>query len=322
MEFRKLILENPLDCLLIDGALATELERRGCHLDTNLWSADVLIKNPKLIHDVHLEYFLAGADIAITSSYQASLPTLENTGLSPSEAVGIVQRSVQLARDARVDTIALQPDRKLLVAGSVGPYGAHLADGSEYRGDYRLSQEEFLAFHRSRFETLIAAGVDLLAMETLPSFREALALKSLLEDYPHMPAWFSFTLRDGMHISDGTSLEEVVKVLNTCDQIAALGVNCSPPSLATEALQNLARLTKKPLVVYPNSGEVYDASSKTWSHEGNQMTKIEELAQRWYELGARLIGGCCRTTPEDIQNIRRTLEPIGKKTDGAKIFSI
>ena len=117
-----------------------------------------------------------------------------------------------------------------------------------------------------------------------------------------------------MHISDGTSLEEVVEVLNTSDQVVAIGVNCSPPGLATEALQNLARLTKKPLVVYPNSGEVYDASNKTWNHEGNRMAKIEELAPRWYELGARLIGGCCRTTPEDIQNIRRALEPIVQHT--------
>ena len=314
MEFRKLILEDPLDCLLVDGALATELERRGCDLNSKLWSADVLIKNPKLIHDVHLEYFLAGADIAITSSYQAALPSLESAGLSPSEAAEIIQKSVRLAQQARIEAISLQPGRKLLVAGSVGPYGAYLADGSEYRGDYQLSTEEFVAFHRSRMEALITGGVDILVMETIPSFRETLALKSLLRDYSRMPAWFSFTLRDGMHISDGTSLEEVVEVLNTCDQVVALGVNCSPPRLATEALQNLARLTKKPLVVYPNSGEVYDSSSKTWSQEGNQMTKIEELAPRWYELGARLIGGCCRTTPEDIQNIRRALEPILQHT--------
>jgi homocysteine S-methyltransferase len=314
MEFRKLILENPLDCLLIDGALATELERRGCDLNSNLWSADVLIKNPKLIHEVHLEYFLAGADIAITSSYQAALPSLKSAGLSPSDAAETIQRSARLAKQARIDAIALQPGRKLFVAGSVGPYGAYLADGSEYRGDYQLSPEEFMAFHRSRVEALITGGVDLLVMETIPSFRETLALKSLLNDYPQMPAWFSFTLRDGMHISDGTSLEEVVEVLNTGDQVVALGVNCSPPGLATEALQNLARLTKKPLVVYPNSGEVYDASEKTWSREGNRMAKIEELAPRWYELGARFIGGCCRTTPEDIQNIRRALEPIVQHT--------
>lgn len=310
MEFKKLILEDPLDYLLIDGALATQLERRGCDLNSRLWSAHVLIKNPKLIYDVHLEYFLAGADIAITSSYQAALPSLENAGLSPSEAAEIIQRSVRLARQARVDAIALQPDRKLLVAGSVGPYGAYLADGSEYRGDYHLSPEEFVTFHRSRIDSLVAGGVDLLAMETIPSFQEALALKSLLRDYPHIPAWFSFTLKDGMHISDGTSLEEVVEVLGTSDQIIALGVNCSPPELATEALQNLARQTKKPLVIYPNSGEVYHASSKTWSNEGSQVTKIEELAPHWYELGARLIGGCCRTTPEDIQNIQSVLEPI------------
>ena len=310
MQFKNFILNDPLDYLLIDGALATELERRGCNLNSNLWSADVLINNPKLIHDVHLEYFLAGADIAITSSYQAALPSLENTGLSPSEAAETIQRSVQLAKHARVDAIASQSDRNLLIAGSVGPYGAYLADGSEYRGDYHLSPEEFVAFHRSRIDALIAGGVDLLAMETIPSFEEALALKSLLGHYPHIPAWFSFTLKDGMHISDGTSLEEVTKLLNTSDQIVGLGVNCSPPELATEALENLAKLTTKPLVVYPNSGEVYDASSKTWNHEGNRVTKIEELAPRWYELGARLIGGCCRTTPEDIQNIQRVLEPI------------
>lgn len=295
--------------IVLDGALATELERHGSDLNSNLWSADVLLKNPSLIQQVHLEYFLAGADVAITSSYQVSAQGLEKAGLSTVDVSNLVRRSVQLASRAREEANAKQPNRNHLIAGSVGPYGAFLADGSEYRGDYDLSEEELRQFHRARLEALIYAGVDLLAIETIPSFSETLALKALLVEYPTARAWFSFTLRDGSHISDGTSLAKVVDVLDTCAQVVAIGVNCVPPELTMDALKVLASLTAKPLVVYPNSGESYDASSKSWDNKRNQSSDLARLSSEWLDLGAKFIGGCCRTTPEDIRRIRAVLEP-------------
>ncbi|MDQ8574735.1 homocysteine S-methyltransferase, partial [Klebsiella aerogenes] len=183
---------------------------------------------------------------------------------------------------------------------SVGPYGAYLADGSEYRGDYQRSAEAFQAFHRPRVEALLDAGADLLACETLPSFAEITALAALLRDYPRARAWFSLTLRDAEHLSDGTPLREVVAVLADNPQVLALGINCIALENTTAALQHLHSLTSLPLVVYPNSGEHYDALTKTWHHHGEACATLAAYLPQWLAAGARLIGGCCRTTPQDI----------------------
>jgi len=301
--------------IILDGALATELERRGYKLNTSLWSAEVLIKNPKLIQQVHLDYFLAGADVATTSSYQVSDEGLEEAGLSTIDASKLVKRSVELAMKAKLDVHAQQPDRKLIVAGSVGPYGAYLANGAEYRGDYRLSEDQFKAFHRPRMRALVEAGVDVLAIETIPSFPETLALQNLLSEFPAARAWFSFTLKDSGHISDGTSLRQVAEILETSKRIIAIGVNCVPPESTIEALQLLSGLTKKPLVVYPNSGESYDASSKKWDDRRKERSDLATLAPKWFSARAKFIGGCCRTTPTEIRNVRRALESIAKSSD-------
>lgn len=299
--------ESPL--LILDGALATELEARGCQLADALWSAKVLMEDPELIYQVHYDYFVAGARCAITASYQATPQGFATRGLSEEASLALIARSVELAQRARHDYLAVRPDAKtLLVAGSVGPYGAFLADGSEYRGDYALPEAEMMAFHRPRVQALLAAGADLLACETLPSFAEAQALVKLLAEFPDARAWFSFTLRDAGHISDGTPLAEVVSWLNQQPQVVALGINCVALESVTPALQQLQTLTDKPLVVYPNSGEQYDAGSKTWHSAPSGCTLHDKLAE-WQQAGARLIGGCCRTSPGDIAAIARTCQP-------------
>ncbi|WP_307743241.1 homocysteine S-methyltransferase [uncultured Pantoea sp.] len=299
--------ESPL--LILDGALATELEARGCQLADALWSAKVLMEDPELIYQVHYDYFVAGARCAITASYQATPQGFATRGLSEEASLALIARSVELAQRARHDYLAVRPDAKtLLVAGSVGPYGAFLADGSEYRGDYALPEAEMMAFHRPRVQALLAAGADLLACETLPSFAEAQALVKLLAEFPDARAWFSFTLRDAGHISDGTPLAEVVSWLNQQPQVVALGVNCVALESVTPALQQLQTLTDKPLVVYPNSGEQYDAGSKTWHSAPSGCTLHDKLTE-WQQAGARLIGGCCRTSPGDIAAIARTCQP-------------
>jgi homocysteine S-methyltransferase len=299
--------ESPL--LILDGALATELEARSCQLADALWSAKVLMEDPELIYQVHYDYFVAGARCAITASYQATPQGFATRGLSEDESLALIARSVELAQRARHDYLAVRPDAKtLLVAGSVGPYGAFLADGSEYRGDYALPEAEMMAFHRPRVQALLAAGADLLACETLPSFAEAQALVKLLAEFPDARAWFSFTLRDAGHISDGTPLAEVVGWLNQQPQVVALGVNCVALESVTPALQQLQTLTDKPLVVYPNSGEQYDAGSKTWHSAPSGCTLHDKLTE-WQQAGARLIGGCCRTSPGDIAAIARTCQP-------------
>ncbi|KAK4997327.1 AdoMet-homocysteine methyltransferase [Elasticomyces elasticus] len=305
---------NPLEPLLaakpvivIDGALATELERRGLNLNSSLWSAKALLEHPQSIHDVHVDYFLAGADVAITASYQASAKGLrEQLQLDEDEAKDLIRTSVALARRARENAyshFAIRgAEKRLLVAGSVGPYGAYLANGSEYRGDYELPPGAMQDFHRSRIQALVSGGVDLLACETMPSFAEIEALAAqLASEFPHAPAWFSFTLRDAAHLSDGTPLSLVLAHLDDFPQVLAVGVNCVPEDAVTAALGHMGSLTSKPLLCYPNSGEVYDAVSKTWTGRRAQGAALAQRVAEWRTAGARLIGGCCRTTPGDIE---------------------
>ncbi|MBB1200312.1 homocysteine S-methyltransferase [Enterobacteriaceae bacterium 89] len=299
---------NPLAALLetqpfvvLDGAMATELEARGCNLADSLWSAKVLMENPGLIQEVHFDYFRAGAQIAITASYQATPQGFAARGLDVGQSLALIGKSVELARQAREAWFAQNAQAgPLLVAGSVGPYGAFLADGSEYRGDYLRSDEEFKAFHRPRIEALLDAGADLLACETMPAFAEIKALAALLSEYPRARAWFSFTLRDSEHLSDGTPLRDVISALAGSPQIVALGINCIALENTTAALKHLQNLTQLPLVVYPNSGEHYDAVTKTWHHHGEACQTLADYLPQWLEAGAKLIGGCCRTTPKDI----------------------
>lgn len=302
-------LTNPLTSLLtqhpfivLDGALATELETRGCQITDSLWSANVLINQPEIIRQVHLDYFRAGAQCAITASYQASIEGFARRGLNTEQAQALIARSVTLAIEARTEFLREQPTApRPLVAGSVGPYGAFLADGSEYRGDYSLTPEAFIDFHRPRITQLLAAGADLLACETQPSFAEIQALCQLIQEFPEARAWFSVTLKDAQHLSDGTPLATVANFLATQPQVVALGINCIALTETTAALAHLHRLTALPLVVYPNSGETYDATSKTWHQGGTHCQQLSDYLPDWLAVGARLIGGCCRTSPTDIQ---------------------
>lgn len=296
--------------VVVDGALATELEARGCDLNSALWSAKILLHKPELIYQVHLDYFLAGADVAITSSYQASVAGLQQHGLSGLEAHDLIKKSVGLAKQAREEIIRREPGRQCFVAGSVGPYGAFLSDGSEYTGKYRLTSEEMKDFHRSRIGALVEAGVDVLAFETIPSVHEAQALLELVPEFPGALCWFSFTLRDENHLSDGTPIAKVLGLLNDSTQVVAIGVNCIPEDLVSKAKKNMSTFTTKPLIAYPNSGEVYDAFSKTWSGKRAQGKELDAQVREWFSLGGKLIGGCCRTTPDDIRTVKRALQEV------------
>ncbi|HEX8510593.1 MAG TPA: homocysteine S-methyltransferase [Propionibacteriaceae bacterium] len=297
--------------LVLDGAMATELERHGADLSGGLWSARLLLEQPELIAQVHRDYFEAGADVAITASYQASVPGFAGVGLSRREAEQLLQRSVRLAMAARDEFWAANEtsDRQRpLVATSVGPYGAVLADGSEYRGHYRVSHGDLVSFHRNRLAVLVDAGVEVLACETLPSLEEAEALVEALGAWPDVAAWVSFSAQDGQRVSDGTAAQECAGWLHEQEQVVAIGVNCSAVEHITPLLGELASATDKPLVTYPNSGEIWDATRQRWLGAPTA-AGFETLAAQWYAAGARLIGGCCRTGPSDIRAISKALLP-------------
>lgn len=305
---------NPIEKLLqkqniivLDGALATELENRGCDLNDSLWSAKVLMEQPELIQQVHLDYFNAGADVAITASYQATVEGFAQQGLNKNQAIELIKKSVQIAKDARDEFWSDEKNRNNrqypLIAGSVGPYGAFLADGSEYRGDYQLTESELIDFHRPRIEALIDSGVDLLACETIPNFVEAQALVKLLNEFPNASAWFTFTAKDGEHISHGEKTADVAKWLDSYLQVAAIGINCSSPLHIPSLIQEIKKNTNKPIIVYPNSGEVYVSVTNSW-HGETSSESFGLQSKDWHQHGASVIGGCCRTTPEHIKEVK------------------
>ena len=301
--------------LVLDGGLATELERRGADLSDRLWSAKQLVDGPDLIRLVHEAYYAAGADVAVSASYQASVAGFAAGGVMPGEARRLIARSVELAQEARQRFWAAgrSAAQRLwpLVAGSVGPYGAALADGSEYRGSYGVSRQALADFHGPRLEALLSARPDLLAIETIPSPGEAVLVLELLESWPAVQTWVTFTCRDGSRVSEGQPVAEAIAAVAGHPQVAAVGFNCVAPTLVDDLLVAAARVTAKPLVVYPNSGERWDATARRWA-PGEGPFDFGEAATRWRDRGARLIGGCCRTTPETIRAIRKALEASPK----------
>lgn len=292
--------------LILDGGLATELERRGHDLRDALWSARLLRDDPDAIRQVHLDYYWAGADCCTSASYQATLPGFMGRGLSAGQAAELIRLSVQLVREARDTFWAVESSRgwrlRPLVAASVGPYGAYLADGSEYTGAYDLDEAGLVAFHRRRWEILAGSGADLLACETIPSLAETRALARLLAETPDVWAWFSFSCRDGAHISDGTPIAECAALLAGHERVAAVGINCTPPRFIPDLIRAVAAATDKPIIVYPNSGEHYDPITKQWLGESIP-AEFGTYSREWRKLGAGLIGGCCRTTPDHIRQI-------------------
>lgn len=297
---------NDFNLIILDGALATELENRGCDINDSLWSAKILAENPEIIEKVHYDYFMSGADCAITSSYQATIDGFMQKGFTESEAISLIKRSVKIAKKARDDFWNDSENRKNrpmpLVAGSVGPYGAYLADGSEYRGDYNISEEDLINFHRPRIKILVDEGVDILACETIPNLLEAKAITKLLKEFPNVYCWISFSGKNDLEISDGTLISDCANYLDNCEQVAAIGINCTAPAYVNSLIEEIKTNSKKPIIVYPNSGEEYDANSKTW-HGDSSSCSYGCNAKNWFDKGAKLIGGCCRTTPEDIKSI-------------------
>ena len=291
------------DVLVLDGAFATELEVRGFSVNDALWSAKALFESPDLVREVHLAYLRAGADVVTSASYQATVEGFMKRGFSKEEAAALIQKSIQLAKEARDLYLAEREGngRVPFVAASVGPYGAYLADGSEYRGDYGIDEDALVAFHAERLALLAEEKPDLLACETLPCLVEARAIvRALRQEDIRIPAWFSFSCRNGAEISDGMEIAVCARWLDTVPEAAAIGLNCTAPQYVESLIGEIRRETTKPIVVYPNSGETYDASDKSWHGAAEDFGTI---ARRWRTAGARLIGGCCRTTPREIADI-------------------
>lgn len=289
--FRDALAAGPL---ILDGGMSNELEAQGHDLSGALWSARLLRDDPDAIAAVHRAYYAAGAQIAITAGYQATYDGFARLGISRTETTALLRRSVSLAREAAVAAQAESGGTRW-VAASVGPYGAMLADGSEYRGDYGLTVAELTRFHRPRLEALAEAAPDVFAVETIPDLREAEAVLTALDGLG-IPAWLSYSIR-GTTTSAGQPLTEAFALARSSDAVVATGVNCAP---AADAAAALALNTELPGVVYPNGGGTWDPESRSWL---GAQDEIADLAPTWLRAGAALLGGCCRVGPAEIKEL-------------------
>lgn len=286
--------------IVLDGGLGTLLGAHGYDLSSSLWSARLLIEDPEAIRRAHTEFFEAGARVAITSSYQVSHTGLDAAGVGRTQADALLGRSVHLARRAREEA-GLSAD-EAWVAASVGPYGASLADGSEYTGDYGLNVSQLREWHRPRLQALAAAAPDVIAVETVPSLTELEAVCRELDGLG-IPTWVSVTIADG-ELRSGESLAEAFAIAASVPDVVAIGVNCCDAAEIGGALAVAAAVTAKPAVAYPNSGEQWHAGSRQWSGEASA---IAASAPSWIAGGARLVGGCCRVGPDQIAEIARAV---------------
>lgn len=300
--------------LVLDGGLSTELERRGYDISGDLWSARLLRDEPDAVADAHSAFLQAGAQVITTASYQASPEGFERAGFELAEGRALVRRSVELAQRARAEG----PAGPVWVAGSVGPFGAMLADGSEYTGDYgdAVDRQRLRDFHRARLEILIEAGVDVLAVETIPSLLEADALVAELADLGH-PSWLSLTTivdAEGVvRTRTGELAETAFALASGVDSIVAVGVNCTEPEGLAAAIEVAAKASGKPVVAYPNSGEGWNADARAWTGCAPHGFS-EAQVQAWLGAGARMIGGCCRVWPEVIEDLARQLAGQSPRT--------
>jgi homocysteine S-methyltransferase len=294
---------------VIDGGLATEFEYRGANIDGPLWSAHVLEDEPEKLLAVHRAYTRAGAECIATCSYQVSRLGYAEVGLPPERADAALLRSVELARQV----VAEFPDRRVLVAGSLGPYGAALHNGGEYHGNYDCSYDDLVRFHRERIEIFALAGgdraPDLLAFETFPSLEEARAVGEALSPWPELRAWFSFSCRDEKHVSHGEKAADCASLVASFPQTVAIGVNCVPPKWIPSLIAELRAASGKPVLVYPNSGEGWDSARRCWTG----VTDPEDFgaqAAEWFKAGAQMVGGCCRTRPAHIRAVAEAADSV------------
>lgn len=289
--------------VLLDGGLSTALEEQGVDLGGALWTARLLGEEPERLAEAHRAYFAAGARVATTASYQASVEGLVGAGYDAAAARRLITRSVTLAREVRDELADTRPG--LLVAASVGPYGAFLADGSEYRGRYGVSSARLRDFHAIRLELLTAAGPDLLAVETIPDADEAEVLVALLDEID-VPAWFSYSVR-GATTNAGQPLKAAYAVLAGSRSIIAAGVNCSEQTDVLGAVREAVAVTGLPAVAYPNRGGSWNSETKQWAY-GDPIDL--DLVESWVAAGARFVGGCCGTGPADVADLAERIERL------------
>jgi homocysteine S-methyltransferase len=298
---------------VLDGGLATELERAGCDLASPLWSGEILRTRPEKVLAVHRGYLEAGADCLLTASYQVSAMGFREIGLTAPAAEqaarSAIQQSIALAEQARreyaqTELAAGRISRPIWIAGSLGAYGAALHNGAEFHGRYSIGHAELVDFHTDRIDAMLETAADFLAFETIPSLAEAEAILDALVVYPKVAAYVSFTCQDDDHTGHGEPIQDCARLLDPEPQIIAIGINCTAPRYILPLIRKIRAVTDKRIAVYPNSGETWVSETRSWAGTSDPHA-FGDMAQQWRGAGADWIGGCCRTGPEHIRAIIR-----------------
>lgn len=290
--------------MVVDGGLSTQLARLGQDTTGMLWTGRVLLENPDAITQAHADFVESGAGVLISASYQVSRWGFRQAGMSDTEADAALRAATRAAR------AAVPADGGVLVAASVGPYGAVLHDGSEYRGRYGLTRRRLADFHRERLDVLASTEPDLLAIETIPDVEEAMALADVLAGHPGLPAWMSFSAVDGEHVCAGQPIEDAVAVASSIPSLVAVGINCTDPRFVTSLVSRIRAVTDLPVVVYPNAGGAWDPSDGEWhgAEEPDPSVAFPDgVVAEWVAAGASAVGGCCGTDAGAISRIAAVL---------------
>lgn len=289
--------------VILDGGLSTALDELNIDISGPLWTARAVVENPDGLAAAHRRFAEAGADYVTTASYQCGVEHFRTLGLSASRARAALLSTTSIARIGVADT----PTR---VAASIGPFGASLADGSEYHGRYRASFADIAAYHRNKLDVLNETDPDVFAVETQLLADEVRVIVDHLVSLGSPRAWFSFGFRDEETTHGGDTLQQVVDAVTDYPNLVAVGVNCTAPHLVTPILRRLATLVPGvALIAYPNHGGEWRAVDRTWLRPGVSVfdsVRVEE----WYRAGARYIGGCCGTGPTDIARLAELVREL------------
>lgn len=316
MKNNRIIQQLDTKILVSDGGMGTEIEKLNIIKNPELWSSDALINHPNAIYKIHQAYLKSGANILTTATYQANPIFLKAQHAILSNGHTLIGRAVDIVKKVKTDFVNANPfEQQPLIAGSVGPYGAYLNDGSEYTGNYDLTIDTLKKFHYPHLKLLAENDVDFFAFETIPNFTEATALNDLLrESFPNSMAWLSLSINDNLDLCDDTPLAKVLNYIADNPQIFAIGVNCTNIENINPIIQILKTHTSKAIVVYPNNGDIYNKEEGKWIPRADSPS-FTEVVPTWIKSGATIIGGCCRTTPKDIQDISNIVIPHNKKNN-------
>lgn len=285
---------------LLDGSLSYPIELRGHNLNTKLWTAKILMDNPKVIEDIHVEYINSGVDYISTSSYQLSVKTLKEEGYNILEIENIFKKSVSVAKNA----LSRANKKKIKILGSFGPFATYLADGSEYTGIYNTKDEIIKEFHSENLKIINKLDIDILLYETIPSLREISILNNLLEQ-SDKEVWISMTCNNTLNLRDNSSLKKACEILSQSKKISTIGLNCFDPSITNIAIEKLRLYSNKKILVYPNSGEKYNCENKTWLGK-NKFN--DQSISNWIKESPDIIGGCCRIGKDEIKQFKTILK--------------